>query len=648
LAGKVSIRVVEGPLRKSVLTYVEHDAVVFGRAKDCHGRLPADDGAVSRHHFLLEINPPQARLRDLGSRHGTFVNGTKYGGREPGERVEDAAGRVYPEVDLKDGDEIRAGRTTFAVEIEGEAPPPPPTCVRCRRPLADTDGDSSVCVACAEPTKTAPVADSFQLVSGYDVARRLGVGGMGAVYLARRESDCVWVALKLMLAKVAVNESARTRFLRESSIVEQLVHPNIVAFYDRGSEGSSFWFTMELCPGGSLADLLLRRGGKLPVEEACGVALQILDALAYAHERMVSVGMPDGRFLQTRGVVHRDVKPMNILLSGADRRWTAKLSDFGLAKCFQMAGLSGCTLTGDAAGALPYMPREQLLDFKNVLPVSDVWSMGATLYEMLVGAPPRDLSKDRDPLAVILGGRSVPIEERDPSLPAPLVEVVHRALADDPNERFGNAREFRDALSAALSSELAADEPTSTRRVGSYHGSSPTGAAEAAIAAFDLAWSGAAPTGETWTAARVKEIRAALAAHPQATSLLYVRASGDGVVAVFTDAAVAVEVAGTLRVGAGDRDVPLRRVVHWGALRFGVAGEPLGEEVRRAMLLRHVGENDRVGRVGDTRRALPRSDRVVVTRAVVDRLPDAARGAFALVGEFRVSGFEDAAELWSS
>jgi serine/threonine protein kinase len=648
VSGKVSIRVVDGPLRKSVLVYEEHDTVVFGRAKDCHGRLPSDDGAVSRHHFLLEVNPPQARVRDLGSRHGTFVNGTKYGGRAPGERVEDAAGRSYPQVDLKHGDEIRAGRTTFAVEIEGEEETVPAGCSRCGRPVAPGDESTPpMCAACAAPSRGARGDESSRIIPGYEIVRRIGVGGMGAVYLARRERDAVWVALKLMLAKVAINENARTRFLRESSIVEQLVHPNIVSFYERGSEGPSFYFTMEFCPGGSLADLLARRGGKLPVDEACSIALQTLDALTYAHERHVSMTMPDGRRVETRGVVHRDIKPMNILLTGAERRWTAKLSDFGLAKCFQMAGLSGCTVTGDAAGALPYMPREQLLDFKNVLPVSDVWSMGATLYEMLVGVAPRDMPKERDPLAVILGGTTVPLVERDASIPAPIVDVVERALRDEPSERFGNAREFRDALVSALSVEHHVEDPTAETRIAGGADGSPT-AAEAAVAAFDLAWHDAAPAGETWTAGRVRQLRSALAAHPKATSLLYVRASCEGVVAVFGDVATAVEVAQTLRLEVGDRDLPLRRIVHWGALRFGPAGEPLGDEVRRAMLLRATSETDRKGRPSDTRRLLPRSDRVVVTRAALDRLPEPARRAFVLVGRFRVPGFEDVAELWCS
>jgi serine/threonine protein kinase len=651
VSGKVTLRVIRGPMPGSALVFEEHDTIVFGRAKDCRGRLPGDDTAVSRHHFLLEVSPPQARLRDLGSRHGTWVNGTKCGGRRAGERAEDVASRAYPQVDLADGDEIRAGRTTFAVEVAGEPARAVALagCSRCGAPATPGDGTHEpLCAGCASQSARAGAGggisdDSIRtILPGFEVVRRLGVGGMGAVYLAKRDRDAVWVALKLMLAKVAVNESARLRFARESSIVEQLSHPNIVAFYERGSEGASFFFTMEFCPGGSLAELLKRRDGKLPFDEAAAIALQALDALAYAHEREVSVELPDGRSLRTRGVVHRDIKPMNILLTGADHHWTAKLSDFGLAKCFQTAGLSGCTVTGDAAGALPYMPREQLLDFKNVLPVSDVWSMGATFYEMLTGETPRDMPQGRDPLEIILGGRTVPIRERDAAVPAAVATVVDRALSEEPASRFVNAREFRDALVAALS---ACDE-AKTQAMPSMSSKTQIGA-EAAFVVLDLAWREAARAGETWTAGRVLQLRTALEGHPLARTMLHIRSSGDGAMVVTADVQSAIDVARTFRLPFGDQDLPLRRAVHWGAVRIGAGGEPLGPEVQRAMLLRHCGENDRDAGAADSANPMPRAERVVITRAALERLSAAMRREFTPLGKFRLPGFEEADELWS-
>jgi serine/threonine protein kinase len=129
---------------------------------------------------------------------------------------------------------------------------------------------------------------------------------------------------------------------------------------------------------------------------------------------------------------------------------TAKLTDFGLAKSFQQAGLSGMTATGFAAGTLQFMPREQLTNFRLLRPASDVWSMGATVYYMLTLRYVRDFQAAKDPLAVVLGGNIVPIRDRKPQIPAALAEVVDRAVDDDLNRRYSSAPEFRDALRKAL------------------------------------------------------------------------------------------------------------------------------------------------------------------------------------------------------
>jgi serine/threonine protein kinase len=144
------------------------------------------------------------------------------------------------------------------------------------------------------------------------------------------------------------------------------------------------------------------------------------------------------------------LKPGNLLLVGdrVDRK--VKLSDFGLAKNFEQAGLSGMTLTGQFAGTPLFMPREQVLNYKNVRPVSDVWSIAATLYFMVTGVPPRNAPKEVDPLAVVLGGDAVPIRERDRNTPKPLAAAIDHALAVDHKKRYQNATEFRDALAKAL------------------------------------------------------------------------------------------------------------------------------------------------------------------------------------------------------
>ena len=180
---------------------------------------------------------------------------------------------------------------------------------------------------------------------------------MGAVYLARRESDGARVAIKVMLSKVKVYDDAREVFRREIDVTLRLSHENIVALFDHGSAEELFYFVMEYCAGGSVEALMNERGGRLSIAEARPIIFQALDGLCYAHEQ---------------GFVHRDLNPKNILLT-AKEGGSAKIADLGLAKNFQQSGFSGMTVTGVTLGNPNLMPREQLLNFKHVKPVSDVW-----------------------------------------------------------------------------------------------------------------------------------------------------------------------------------------------------------------------------------------------------------------------------------
>jgi hypothetical protein len=450
----VRLVVTAGPLRGQRFEFDGHDTFIFGRAPDCHARLAATDTAASRHHFLLEVNPPQARLRDLGSLNGTHVNGVRRGGRRLGETPEQAAERTAADVDLHDRDEVRVGATVIRVEM-----PAPAACADCGRAIAGAEREAGfwlagtyLCEACRRSTAAKAVAldDSSPLavlareadgergsvrggtVGPYEVERLLGRGGMGAVYLAHRRGGGPPVALKVMLPRVEVDASAQEIFLREIEVTQALQHPNIVRLLDYGPHADRLYVALEYCPGGSAEALRRRHGGRVPLPDVLRLAVGALEGLAAAHER---------------GYVHRDLKPENVLL-GPDG--TARLADFGLAKSFQQAGLSGMTATGAVAGTYHFMPREQLTAFREVRPVSDVWSMAATLYYLLSGQYPRDFAPGADPLAVILRGGVVPLRERDPSVPEPLAAVLDKALADDPPARFPTAREMAAALRGVL------------------------------------------------------------------------------------------------------------------------------------------------------------------------------------------------------
>ncbi len=177
------------------------------------------------------------------------------------------------------------------------------------------------------------------------------------------------------------------------------------------------------------------RGGRLTLEEGGPILLQTLQGLAFAHKR---------------GFVHRDIKPRNILLRGKEGRWSGRLSDLGLAKNFEQAGLSGLTITGEKIGTFQFMPREQVTQFKRFKPVSDVWAMGATCYYILTGFYPRNHPDTLDQVKVILQGKAIPIRTRDPRIPNPVAEVIDRSLADKVSERYQHAGEMYEALKKVL------------------------------------------------------------------------------------------------------------------------------------------------------------------------------------------------------
>ncbi len=496
MPANVTLDVTDGPIKGKKFVFKEHDTFIFGRDEDCHARLAEDDVTASRHHFILEVNPPDVRIRDLGSLNGTFVNETKYGGRKAGETPEEAANRQYPEVDIVNEDQIRVGKTIFSVAIhipavcnrcnvvvpdaakstarkdaagnytcrkcvekEKQAArplPPPPPAVRCSQCGKDASKEAGpgrrgdyVCESCRNKAAANPLqallkvfADKLRDVGGqakeefpgYKVIKMLGQGGMGAVYLATRNKDGANVAIKVMLAKVAVSDSAKKGFQREIDVTMKLNHPNIVTCYEQGSAGSGFYFVLEFCEGGSVDGLMEALGGKLPVDIAGPIMLQSLEGLAYAHDKKY---------------VHRDLKPQNLLLT-AKKGGTAKVADLGLAKNFQQAGFSGMTVTGGMAGTPVFMPKEQLTNFKYVKPVTDVWSMGATFYCMLTGMLPRDMQRGQSPLEAILKGHVVPIRDRNRSLPTQLAGVIDKSLSDRPQDRYEDAGAFLKALKKVL------------------------------------------------------------------------------------------------------------------------------------------------------------------------------------------------------
>jgi serine/threonine-protein kinase len=506
MAGKVTLEVLEGPITGQVFPFEDHDTFLFGRSHECQACL-SDDPKVSRHHFILEVNPPDARVRDLGSMNGTYVNDTMHGGREEGETPEQGAQRRHDDVNLKDGDRVRAGDTVFLVRIEVpafccecgsellssnreqsrlpngtflcsacKAKASPATMrdvrapsarkavvVRCKKCGKDVSNEAGargpgdyVCVSCrAQPLGIARLllerakarGKGLLAIEGYTLLKELGRGGMGAVYLAKQDKSGQQVALKVMLPQVAMDERAKQSFLREVDVTKQLRHPLVVEFRDSGCSEGTFFFTLEFCDGGSVDKLALTSGGHLRPDEAVRIILQVLDGLEYVHNAPVHVTLANGQTRDVVGVVHRDMSPQNILLSGPSK--VAKISDCGLSKAFETAGLSGHTMSGTVAGKLVFMPRQQIINYKCAKPEVDVWSAAACLYNMLTGQFPRNFLKGRDPVQIILSTDAVPIRERNLAVPARLAEVIDHALRDKPEIPFKTAAELKRALEEA-------------------------------------------------------------------------------------------------------------------------------------------------------------------------------------------------------
>jgi hypothetical protein len=502
MAVQVILQVIQGKLEGKTYRFPKRTVCLVGRAEDCRIRLPsdADHRTVSRHHCLLDIDPPRVRVQDFGSRNGTYLNGCKIGQRPPDSSADDPGLERFPECALSDGDELRVGQTVFRVRvvhppacslcgddlppeaaesvqvpggrvcaacrqaIAASTAPPTPTCSRCGRTMSVPPGPARkeylICLACRQDPRRL-VEDLLEqanagrrdlvAIQHYALLEELGRRDEGAVYLARHTQTGERVALKVMFPKGANDGRTRLRFLREAQNTMALKHANVVELRDAGWSNGLFFFTLEYCERGTVSRLLRQRGGKLPLDEAAPLVLQVLDGLEYAHNAEVPfVPHAEGDWSPGRGLVHRDVKPANIFLSGSGSSPVAKIGDFGLAKAFDKAGLSGHTWSGLLSGTPFFMPRQQVLSYKYARPEVDVWALVATFYYVLTGVPARDFSRGNGWMEVILESPAMPIRCRLPSLPGRLAELLDAALVDRPEIPFKTAADFKRALLAAL------------------------------------------------------------------------------------------------------------------------------------------------------------------------------------------------------
>ena len=433
---RVTLHVVAGPQTGRDFTFDQHDTFMIGRSEDAQFCLP-QDRFFSRHHCILEIAPPQCFLRDLGSTNGTFVNGI---------RVETAH--------LKHGDRIQGGETVLEVEVaadqaeffpqfpgSGERTEPSIITVACLNCGVPAQAEASrpdaklsyVCDECREKLKKNP-----QPIPNYQMLRVLGQGGMGSVMLARSVQDGRAVAIKTLLPEVAVSEQSLKRFMREIEVSSSLQHPNIVSYIEHGTHNGIVYLVTEYVTGMDASRLAKHRGGKLDYKEVVRIIEQTLAALEFAHKK---------------GFVHRDIKEQNILVDGTYPNYLAKLTDFGLSKSYKQTGMSGVTMVGDVAGTIAYMPPEQVRDFKEVRPPSDIYAVGMTAYSLLTGAHALDISPKAgvaETVKAIFEKPIIPISSRVPNVPSRVSTVFEMALAKHVDRRWRTAGEMREALLSAV------------------------------------------------------------------------------------------------------------------------------------------------------------------------------------------------------
>ena len=433
---QVNLKVIAGPYQGRIFSFTQHDSFLIGRSPEAHLYLP-DDRFFSRNHCLLEINPPHSFLRDLGSTNGTFVNG---------QRVREAS--------LKNGDRIQGGESVLVVEVTAtddrylsettqDMVPARPVlvmveCLNCgRREQAQASNPDEkltfLCEDCRSELKRSP-----QSVPGYDTVKLLGRGGMGCVMLGRDHNTGRAVAIKTLLPEFAVSDKAMQRFLREIDVAATLKHKNIVEFIDRGTHNGVVYLVTEFVDGADASKLAESQGGFLSYPDGISIISQALDALSYAH---------------TQGYIHRDFKDQNILVSGRAPNYVAKLTDFGLAKSFTHSGMSGVTMAGEMAGTLAYMPPEQLRNFRDVKPQSDIYAVGMTAYSLLTGKLALDLTRKtsvNDTIRAIFEQPCIPLRERAPHIPEIVCQIIDRALAKDPTQRWQSAGAMHNALKNAV------------------------------------------------------------------------------------------------------------------------------------------------------------------------------------------------------
>jgi eukaryotic-like serine/threonine-protein kinase len=311
-------------------------------------------------------------------------------------------------------------------------------CPRCLIGLALESEAATITVPSPEDICTTHTGRVF---GNYDVLEQIGQGGMGVVYLARQRGLGRVVALKLMLAGSRATEAEIKRFHTEAKAAATLKHPNVVAIHEVGEHHGQQYFSMDYIEGRSLAEVIRRT--PLPAARAARYVKIIAEAIQYAHQQ---------------GILHRDLKPHNVLIDAQDE---PRITDFGLAR--QIDVESDLTISGAVLGTPSYMPPEQAAGKRREIgPASDVYSLGAILYDLLTGRPPFRADTPLDTLRQVIDIEPAPPRLLNPKVPRDLETICLKCLAKTPAQRYASAQELADDLGRFLRQEPIHARPISS------------------------------------------------------------------------------------------------------------------------------------------------------------------------------------------
>lgn len=264
-------------------------------------------------------------------------------------------------------------------------------------------------------------------ILNYTITAHLGQGGMGNVYKATDTMLGREVALKMLHPQLTVQPQFLERFRKEARILAQLLHPNIAVIYNFFEQGGDHYMVMEYVEGTNVDDLL-KQHHNLPASFVVPVCEFALEGLQHAHRK---------------NIFHRDIKPANLMIT---REEEVKLMDFGIAK---VSGEQKLTQVNKIVGTIEFMAPE-LIQGKDASPASDIYSMGATMYEMVTGSIPFTADSDYNLMQEIMKSKPTPANKLNPNVPPSLNDIIMKAMDKDPNKRFPDARSFQAALIAAF------------------------------------------------------------------------------------------------------------------------------------------------------------------------------------------------------